>query len=89
MTNLDPTTMKDWQVLQATQDILNPRHGLYVASRPDVPEEVTKKLEFDKVLSSLSAQEGEEECVKGVQIDNIGLDVSRLEQYVDLLASQD
>ena len=80
-------TRKDWQLLQFTQDILNPKLGLHVASRPEVPEEVTKKLEFDKVLNSLSTQEGEEEGVKGIQVANIGLDVSRLEQYVDMLAT--
>lgn len=80
-------TRKDWQVLQFTQDFLKPKLGLHVASRPEVPEEVTKKLEFDKVLNSLSTREGEEEGVKGIQVANIGLDVSRLEQYVDMLAS--
>ncbi len=80
-------TRKDWQMLQFTQNFLNPKLGLHIASRPEVPEEVTKKLEFDKVLNSLSTQEGEEKGIKGIQIANIGLDVSRLEQYVDMLAS--
>ncbi len=80
-------TRKDWHSLQFTQDILNPKLGLHIASRPEVPEEVSKKLEFNKVLKSLSTQEGGEEDIKGVQIANIGLDLSRLEQYVDMLAS--
>jgi hypothetical protein len=80
-------TRKDWQILQFTQDILKPKLGLHVASRPEVPEEVTKKLEYDKVLNSLKTQEGEEESIKGIQVANFGLDVSRLEQYVDMLAS--
>jgi len=46
-------TRKDWHLLQFTQDIINPKLGLHIASRPEVPEEVLESIPYLPLFSTL------------------------------------
>ena len=74
--------------LSSSREILNPRLGMYIISRTEVPEEVTSKLSFHTVLDRLSEEEPEENG-NDIQILNADLDVSKLDSFINMLASLD
>jgi len=77
-----------------SNEILDPRKGLHIVSRYEVPQEIGSKFEFQKVISQLSDIETLENKQSGeaknnnnnMQILTTGLDASRLNSLVDILA---
>ena len=80
--------------LDVSKEILDPRKGLYILSRHEVPQEITSKLEFQEVLNNLSDKEAagsqpDQEAGNNkvdVQITNVGFDASKLDSFINMLA---
>ena len=80
--------------MDVSKEILDPRKGLYILSRHEVPQEITSKLEFQEVLNNLSDKEAagsqlDQEAGNNkvdVQITNVGFDASKLDSFINMLA---
>jgi hypothetical protein len=63
-------------------EILNPKYGMLIVSRPEVPEEITSKLAFQQKLEKLAAVDS---CKNQTQLGilGLGLDNKRLSPIIE------
>ncbi len=69
-----------------TRDILNPRLGLQVISRSEVPREFIDRLAYQDELQRVSDEKHAASIAK-IEITNIGFDAGALNKYVDMLST--
>jgi hypothetical protein len=67
-----------------TGEMLNPKYGMLITSRPEVPEEITSKLAFQQKLEKLAATDS---CTRQTQLDilSLGFDSERLSPFIESL----
>jgi hypothetical protein len=85
--------LDDFDEMKYNMELLAPRLGMYVVSRPEVSEDAIKKIEYQDMLNQLAEQEAATEAENattagsGINVVSVGFDTSRLEQFVEMLAS--
>lgn len=80
--------VEQFEEMNYNHEILKPRKGLFVLSRPDVPEEFISKIEFQSALRNLSDQEDtNKEC--NIKIVNTGLEEKKLSEFVSILDTRE
>jgi hypothetical protein len=75
-----------FEEIPITRDMLNPKLGLHVISRPEVPKDFIDRINYQEILRK-SSDEGSAGKDAGIEIINAGFDASKLDVLVNMLAS--